>query len=560
MFQVGVGMTFTCFGYPGGYLGSLLTCGVHFEWRMVTVGGLEGPEGLAMGFYQTLPRSGPEREALREKGQFWTPDWVAEAMVGYVLLGGAEHIFDPAVGSGAFLRAAISVGRELGRKPNLIGTEIDPNVLAEARRSGVSEEDLRFVEIRDFVLDPPSGPFDAIVANPPYIRHHRLPLSVKARLRAFSERVLGQPLDGRAGIHIYFLLRALQLLTPEKGRLAFIMPADTCEGVFAHLLWDWITRHYRLEAVVTFDATASPFPGVDVNPLIFMIRRAAPAREFFWARCVKGGTEDLKRWTISGFRHHPADSLVVYRRELSEALCVGLSRFPVCNQTESPRLGDFAIVLRGIATGGNDFFFLTREQVKSLGIPDDFLVRAIGRTRDVPGDVVDEELLARLEASGRPTLLFSPDARPLDEFPLSVRRYLAEGERRGLPERPLIANRRPWYKMERRKVPPILFAYLGRRNARFLRNLAGVVPLTGFLCVYPRSEDPLFVEKLWSVVSHPATLANLPLVGKSYGSGCIKVEPRALERLPLPEDVVRKFGLTVTLSTRVDSRTRTRKA
>ena len=47
-----------------------------------------------------------EQEALRKKCQFWTPDWVADAMVAFVLGDGARVIFDPAVGNGAFLRAA----------------------------------------------------------------------------------------------------------------------------------------------------------------------------------------------------------------------------------------------------------------------------------------------------------------------------------------------------------------------------------------------------------------------------------------------------------------------
>jgi adenine-specific DNA-methyltransferase len=236
--------------------------------------------------------------------------------------------------------------------------------------------------------------------------------------------------------------------------------------------------------------------------------------------------------------------VIVCCRTLTEGLRTGLSR-PPCEVTMvGPRLGDFAIVLRGIATGANDFFFLTRERAQALGIPTEFLVPAIGRTRDVPGDHIDDELLEALDKRGRPTLLFCPDGRPLDSFPETVRRYLEEGIRRGLPRRPLLAARTPWYKMEVRKPPPILFAYLGRRNSRFVRNLAGVVPLTGFLCVYPRVEDKLFIEKLWYVLSHPATVSNLFLVGKSYGSGCIKVEPRALEKLPLPEDVVKKVKLT----------------
>ena len=121
----------------------------------------------------------------------------------------------------------------------------------------------------------------------------------------------------------------------------------------------------------------------------------------------------------------------------------------------------------------------------------------------------------------------------------------ARGEAMGLPQKALISTRRPWYKMEKRAVPPILFAYLGRRHARFILNQAEVIPLTGFLCVYPQRTDAAFVGKLWKILQHPQTVANLALVGKSYGDGAIKVEPRALERLPLPPAVVAHVGLEV---------------
>jgi hypothetical protein len=84
---------------------------------------------------------------------------------------------------------------------------------------------------------------------------------------------------------------------------------------------------------------------------------------------------------------------------------------------------------------------------------------------------------------------------------------------------------------------------LGRRNARFIKNEAGVVPLTGFLCIYPRLANEGFIEKLWVILQHPETIANLQLVGKSYGSGAIKVEPRSLEKLPISSDLIAKLDL-----------------
>jgi adenine-specific DNA-methyltransferase len=295
--------------------------------------------------------------------------------------------------------------------------------------------------------------------------------------------------------------------------------------------------------VVTFVPEASPFPGVDTNPIIFMIRNGKPQDYFTWARCIKSETDELKKWTLSGFAKTPGNDVLVFRRRLAEALTTGLSRSPARRLNIGPALADFASVLRGIATGANDFFFLTTKQAAALRIPEEFLIPAVGRTRDVPSDELTHQTLRNLEAKGRPTLLFSPDGRPIHEFPRPVREYLKKAEQMEIHKRPLISTRRPWYKMETRSVPPILFAYLGRRNARFIRNLAGVVPLTSFLCIYPHREEPAFVGKLWEVLQYPTTISNLQLVGKSYGAGAIKVEPRSLEKLPLPTSILSKVDL-----------------
>jgi len=491
-----------------------------------------------------LPRSGPDRESLRQKGQFWTPDWVAEAMVAYVVGDDCDHLFDPAVGRGAFFRAARKIEKVRRLRLNLFGTEIDPMALQRSLERGLTQRDVANIKVSDFVLDPPHRSFGAIVANPPYIRHHRLTKAVKAKLRTISGTLLGRPLDGRAGLHVYFLIRALQILEPG-GRLAFIMPADTCEGVFANALWDWIAANYRLEAVVTFSPEASPFPGVDVNPVILMIKNSDPKEDFLWAKCLRPESEELKQWALSGLTKRTRDTLKVCRRELEEGIATGLSRAPLENRQIGGRLGDYATVMRGIATGANEFFFLTEHKAKALGIPAEFLVPAIARTRDVSGDEIAPATIAVLAKKGRPTLLFCPDGRAWCDFPEPVREYLKHGERLGINTRALIRTRRPWYRMEVRIPPPILFAYLGRRNVRFIRNRAGVVPLTGFLCLYPRCQDDDFADRVWQVLRDPESIANLRLVSKSYGAGAIKVEPRALERLPLPREVLSKAGLSI---------------
>jgi hypothetical protein len=493
--------------------------------------------------HQRLPGSGPEREALRTKGQFWTPDWVAEAMAAYVLGGSPASVFDPAVGEGAFLRAVKRVASEMGRPVALAGRELHPEVLERAQAAGICPGELDRIEIRDFVLDPPPPGLPAIIANPPYIRHHRIDAATKTRLRELATRLTGKPLDGRAGLHVFFLMRALSLLAPG-GRLAFIIPADTFEGIFARPLWAWIARDFRIEAVVSFSAEATPFPGVDTNALVVCIRNELPVQSLLWCRCGDR-SETLKEWFQQGMpASWASESLAIGERALVEALATGLSRQPVTGLSqEGPVLGDYARVMRGIATGDNHFFFLTPQQVEELKLPREFLVPAVGRTRDILSEDFTEDDFNRLARSGRPCYLVSVDGRTLETLPFALQQYLAEGVARGLPQRSLISQRKPWYKMEVRRPPPFLFAYLGRRNSRFIRNRAGVVPLTGFLCVYARRDDEHFVAGLSAVLRHPRTVENLKLVGKSYGGGAIKVEPRALERLPLPLDVVQEAGL-----------------
>jgi hypothetical protein len=486
---------------------------------------------------QNLSSQWSERENLREKGQFWTPNWIAEAMIAYVSKN-ADLVFDPGVGRGVFYTAL----EKVAPNKSFFGIDIDPEIIGDARREGIFGKDAD-LEVRDFILNPPEKLFKAIVANPPYIRHHRLSREQKDEFRKISLINLGNTLDGRAGLHIYFLIQALSLLD-KNGRLAFIMPADTCEGVFSNKLWGWISKKFCIDGVVTFDHKATPFPGVDTNAMIFLIRNERPQEKLKWLKCLVPQSKELFEYLKNDLIGEGYKDLKIYDRNLVEALSTGLSRLPRADHDFEYTLADFAHVMRGIATGANEFFFLTRERAKEVGISGDFLLPAVGRTRDAEGAYLTKETLVKLEAKGRPTLLFFPNGSRWEDMPKSVKNYIREGEKLGFSKRTLISTRQPWYKMEIREVPMFLFAYLGRRNARFIKNDAGIVPLTGFLCVYPLSNNEEYTKKLWLILQHPDTISNLQLVGKSYGSGAIKVEPRSLERLPINSKLIRELGIS----------------
>ncbi len=486
---------------------------------------------------QKLPASGGEREALRVKGQFWTPPWLAKIMVNWVTQHQPEILFDPAVGPGTFFAAA----REAGFAGELQGFELHSNTFADGWKLGLKPDDFRHVRIADFISTSSPEKFPAIVSNPPYIRHHRLTQEQKLELKQLAQNHLGFSLDGRVGLHVFFLLKCLAWLAPG-GRLAFLLPADVCEGISSSAFWNRTCQQYRLVAAMTFADEAAPFPTVDTNVMVFLFTKEKPLEDFLWLRVCERNGEAI---SAALCERKPSSTVILHHRKLAEALKTGLSRPPRAQNDFGTPLSHFARVVRGIATGGNEFFFLTRQQLRSHGLPEKFFRRAIGRTRDCPGDRLTIADLDRLEAVGRATWLLNLADESCEKFPVQMQTYLKNGEQAGLPEKSLIKTRRPWFKMEKRTPPPILFAYLGRRDCRFVLNEANVVPLTGFLCVYPWNTTQSEVKKLWRALNHPETLVNLSFVAKSYGGGALKAEPRQLEQLEIPQSVLDEVGLAV---------------
>jgi len=484
-------------------------------------------------------------ETVRDWGQFWTPDWIADAMVEYVAAGlGREReflcLFDPCVGSGSFYEASKRIERERGGRIRFSGVEIDEQVLGEwVKREGG-------IKVGDFLWeDISASSLEGIVGNPPYVRHHRLSAKVKERGRSLCESIVGKKLDGRAGLHIYFLVYALHLLA-KGGRLAFIMPADVCEGKFASDLWEWISYKYRIDSILTFKPEASPFPDVDINPIItFIEHKPAKEKTYYWVECREPGSKHLQRWAGLSFEERGSYScheLVICPRDLQEGVRFGISKSPLISgnsKTSRYKLKDFARVCRGIATGANEFFLLNSKQVEMLGVGSEYFQRVIRRTKDIVGDEINFETLDVLDRGGIPTFLLSiPKGKERHDLPKNLELYLRHGEFLGLPMRPLLSRRHPWYQGEVRQPPAILFTYLGRRRCRFIRNQAQVVPLTTFLCLYPQDNDWSYTEFVWQLLNHSQTLESLQLVSKSYGGGAIKVEPRSLEELPILDEVI----------------------
>ena len=109
------------------------------------------------------------REERYDLGQFFTPEPIARLMAEAIMEIAPTTVLDPAVGGGVLLRA-------LGPVPRRFGLDIDPSAVEVAADSVGAQGGQVEVALGD-CLDRTRWPlatetFDAVIANPPYVRHH----------------------------------------------------------------------------------------------------------------------------------------------------------------------------------------------------------------------------------------------------------------------------------------------------------------------------------------------------------------------------------------------------
>ena len=486
--------------------------------------------------------SKPAISAVRNKGQVWTPRWVADAMAVLLKDNLAEGLLDPAIGPGALVAACRDLITE---KLEVKAFDIDVDVLSiEHSADGFAKADISDFTLASFIEDRSDFRVGAVIANPPYLRHHKITPEIKSRCQVIVQSELGIKIDARAGLHVYFLVKSLTNLI-EGGRLVFLLPADTFEGVFAQTLWTAVSKKYKIDGVITMSSDVAAFPGVDTNAVIVSISKNAPQEKMVWT-CWEGEVrEDFATAVEAAFQGNFENArqlgLVSETVSIEIAIVRGFTRSQTQPEVEGVPFTRIARVIRGIATGGNDFFAFTSSMIAEHNLDMADFVRTIVRVRDVPGGELTADDLEQLDQKNRPTYLLSIDAST--KMTDNLKKYLQRGVESGLSKGALVSARKNWFFMEKREHVPILFAYLGRRNTRFIRTRCDVSPLTGFLCVYPA--EGVNPDKLCAALNHSSTILELAKVGKSYGDGAIKVEPGGLRKLVVPFEALEAAGLKV---------------
>lgn len=127
------------------------------------------------------------------------------------------------------------------------------------------------------------------------------------------------------------------------------------------------------------------------------------------------------------------------------------------------KIGDLFTVRRGIATGANGFFIITREDAEQLGVPAVAVRPVLPKALTLLTDVIEraEDGFPALV----PQLCLIDSDLPMEEIENRYPKfsdYLAHAEQLGLLERNLVRRRKPWYRQEQREPARFLQVPLPR--------------------------------------------------------------------------------------------------
>lgn len=466
----------------------------------------------------------------RKLGQFATPPDIAEFMVSYGLRRGVRTVLDPACGTGIFLDKLL----EAGSRAALYGIDVDPMMVNAchldmlAKHGAPAAGRLRLLAA-DYLAGGAGIPAaDFLVCNPPYVNFHGFDRGIISRV----ERDAGARLSRLTNLYALFMLRAPRSVR-EGGTMVFITPAEFFYTGYGRAVKSFMVENLTLDAFITFDFARTVFGRALTTSTISIMTNKRPAAghatAFVAARSLEG-----VRGAIEG---DPQKGVRV-RRVRQEEMDPG-SRWQ--NYLAAPRpaggrgrallvpLSHEADVKRGIASGSNAFFTLTDAERDQWGIEDRFLVPVVSRAGQCRGYEITRRHMGDLGAAGHKVHLLYCTGPPS----ASLRRYIADGERRGIDRGYLCRHRTPWYSMEAREPAPILATVFSRDNMRFVHNRAGCLNLASHHCIYPRYGDSARVRALLCYLNSSHCMSAQVGARREYGNGLHKFEPGDLKQLPV---------------------------
>lgn len=462
-------------------------------------------------------------EHRKKFAQYFTPFQLASLMADW-LLGNQnlKTVLEPAFGLGVFSRALIGKKSDLSIK----GFDIDEKIFAESKEI-FNDTSIVDLHLEDYMFNDWNNKYDGIICNPPYFKFHDY--DNKTILNEIENR-LKIKLNGFTNLYTLFLLKSIYQLNPN-GRLAYIIPSEFLNSDYGKLVKSALIKNKVLRHIVVFDFEENVFDDALTTACILLCSNDEHNQKVKFSTIKKIADLELIRTYISEYPLHSFDSSTFDNNKL-EPDVKWRKYYQEQNGIRYKNLIPFssvAKVVRGIATGANEYFTFSKSKANQYGIDKKYLLPCICKAVDVKDNFFTEDNYHTLINSDRQTYLLNAIGSK-DE---NVLKYIDLGEKTGIDKKYLTACRTPWYSLENRPPSPIWVSVFNRSGLKFIRNEANISNLTTFHCVYPVQNslfDNVNVEVLFAYLLTDVAREIFEDNRREYGNGLQKFEPNDLNK------------------------------
>lgn len=479
-------------------------------------------------------------EERRRLGQFATPFDLAREIISYGLsLQNDNEIsfLEPSLGTGSFYSALLSENSKFSKcVKSAIGIELDADFYAAAHELW-GDSNITLLH-SDFTTTKCSETVNLLISNPPYVRHHYIGQDLKEELSASIKKETGLSISGLAGLYCYFILLAHKWLAPNAV-CGWLIPSEFMDVNYGSILKKYLLNNVRLLRIHRYNPEECKFDDALVSSCVVWFKNETISGNYE-VEFSYGGTHDkpdvskkVDRLTLEAHRkwtHFP-------------------EKTPASEQRKDvliPTLGDFFNIKRGLATGDNDFFILSKEQIDDLGLDMKFFTPILPSPRYLKCDEVFGDSNGNPQLDTQYFLLScSLSEDELKSSYPSTWNYLNSGKKT-TAQKYLCKNRKVWYFQENRVATPFLCSYMGRSKDdcsapfRFILNHTNAIATNSYLMLYPKDtlkmaiqRSPDIVKRVWDILTN-ITAKDLESEGRVYGGGLKKIEPKELSYVKCP--------------------------
>lgn len=551
-------------------------------------------------------------EKRREMGEYYTPPEITNLITRLTITDAGNRVLDPACGSGGFLVSAYHRIRDLLPEPagsherilsQLAGVEIN-RFPAHLTVINLAIQDLSEfthevnVEVSDFFdikryqrfgrerataeggeseedLTDQVDKFDAVVANPPYIRQENIESKPKVRDHLSSHEIDAEYISKRSDIYVYFITHATEFLN-DNGRLGYIISDRWLDTKYGSDLQTFLLNNYSINAIIQFDRQVFDDALID-STVLYLTKEPSPEQRDATVTKFLRVKQELEIDDIANIVEQDEDpdkliSAPEYRlatrlqAELHEEDKWNLffNAPPIYFEIDAAtttELDDLAELSYGAKTGANDFFCLQDDEPDDFGVREytSPLLKASGQITQIAfvDEIAEEwrmldvhELVEEAQAdideavsAGDETVYAATD-NEAERVKQWLRRndhsvladYIETGEARGFHERKSVQSRRYWFDLGDLDRPPIFIPEFTWRVFRAAWNVSEGVATNKFYNVDPG--DEVDDEVLAGVLNSRVVWLMVELRGRwTGGQGLDRIDLMLYEarQLPVPD-------------------------